>query len=115
MNLTQNQKLLNKIINKAWEDAEFKKQLMTNPLEAIETAIGQKLVIPEGKKIIVKDQTSEKVIYINIPVGEKDNVELNEEELELVSGGVHGDGCTGPSSIDIKKLITTLPTFPTDY
>lgn len=43
------------IVKKAHEDPEFKKQLLSNPREAIETFSGIKL--PEGVEYIVHEQT----------------------------------------------------------
>ena len=90
MELTHEQKLLQTVIQKAWEDNNFKEELMTNPVSAIEKATGYSLNLPEGKTIVVRDQTSEDKVYINIPAEPKmDNLELSEEQLELVSGGCY--------------------------
>ena len=88
MELTKEQKLTQQIINKAWEDDNFKRELLANPLEAIENLTGEKVVLPAGKKFIVRDQTNEETIYINIPAEQNlEDVELNEEQLEAVAGG----------------------------
>jgi len=89
MEITQEQKLYAEIVQKAWEDAEFKKELVANPVAAIEKITGKKLNLPEGKTFVVRDQTDESSIYINIPAKSNvDNVELNEEQLEAVAGGI---------------------------
>lgn len=89
MVLTKEQELMQTIINKAWEDASFKQELVINPIEAIERLTGEKVRLPKGKKLVVRDQTSEEVIYINIPaVKNMDDSELNDEELEAVAGGL---------------------------
>lgn len=89
MKLTNEQELLQKVISRAWEDEIFKKELLENPISAIEKVTGKKLHLPKGKKIIVQDQTDESVVFINVPSGKNqtDDVELDEKELELVSGG----------------------------
>ena len=88
MEFTREQQLFQTIINKAWEDDSFKAELMTNPYKAIENLTGEKVQLPEGKQLVVRDQTNEEVIYINIPAEQKmDDVELNEEQLEAVAGG----------------------------
>jgi hypothetical protein len=88
MEITQEQKLLQQVVNEAWNNADFKKSLIENPLEAIEALTGEKLNIPEGKTFVVRDQTDESTVYINIPAPTmKDDVELNEEQLEAVAGG----------------------------
>ncbi|MBB4807378.1 hypothetical protein HNP38_002682 [Chryseobacterium defluvii] len=91
MEFTQEQKLYAEIVQKAWEDAEFKKELIVNPLEAIEKHMGVKLALAEGKTLVVRDQTDESTVHINIPAQPKHtvDVELNEEQLESVSGGVY--------------------------
>lgn len=87
MELTNEQKLYAEIVQKAWEDDEFKKELVANPIEAIEKFTGGKLNLPEGKTIVVRDQTAEDTVYINIPQKREVDAELNEEQLEAVAGG----------------------------
>lgn len=67
MEFTQEQKLYAEIVQKAWEDTAFKAELVVNPVAAIEKLTGKKLNLPEGKTIVVRDQTDESVVYINIP------------------------------------------------
>ncbi len=99
MEFTQEQKLYAEIVQKAWEDENFKKELVANPLEAIEKLTGKKLNLPEGKTLVVRDQTAEDTVYINIPAAPEVDAELNEEQLEAVAGGIidpgDGSGCTG--------------------
>ena len=87
MEFTQEQKVYAEIVQKAWDDAEFKKELMTNPAEAIERLTGKKINLPEGKTLVVRDQTDNTNIYINIPAKPKMDMELNEDQLEMVAGG----------------------------
>ena len=105
MELTKEQKLLQDVINKAWEDNAFKQELIANPVAAIEKLTGAKLTLPEGKTLIVRDQTDESTVYINIPAEKKmEDVELNEEQLELVSGGTT-DPFTGDNPLKDIILI----------
>ena len=88
MKLTEQQKQFQQVVQEAWENETFKKELIANPVAAIEKLIGKKLNIPEGKTLVVRDQTSEDTVYINIPAEPNmENVELNEEQLEAVAGG----------------------------
>lgn len=93
MKYTQEQKnqgaeLMNALVEKAWNSAAFKDQLVNNPVAAIEEFTGKSFNSPEGKKIVVEDQTNESIIYLNIPAEPNlDELELSEEQLELVSGG----------------------------
>ena len=79
--------LISKIIEKSWNDQSFKQELLENPLEAIESVYGKKINLPEDKKLIIRDQSAKNVIYVNIPQN-TDDVELREEQLEMVSGGL---------------------------
>lgn len=88
MEFTQEQKLYAEIVQKAWEDENFKKELVVNPLEAIEKLTGNKLNLPEGKNLVVRDQTDENTIYLNIPIKPNlENMELSEKQLDAVAGG----------------------------
>lgn len=114
MKLTREQQLFQTIINKAWEDEAFKQELLSNPHEAIENLTGEKVQLPEGKQLVVRDQTSDEVIYINIPAEQKlDDVELNEEQLEAVAGGVI-DGLGGCTTLPGLPPIFGGPTRPQD-
>lgn len=108
MEFSQEQKTYGEIVQKAWESPEFKSELTANPVGAIEKLIGSKLNIPAGKTLVVRDQTDESTVYINIPAKPQVDVELNEEELELVAGGVvddgSGNGCTGGSQMEPWKF-----------
>jgi hypothetical protein len=108
MEFTPEQKLYAEIVQKAWEDTAFKEELVANPVAAIEKFTGKKLNLPEGKTIVVRDQTDESTVYINIPTSLKksEDVELNEEQLEAVAGG---KGIWPP--IEIMPW-PTIPTFP---
>ncbi|WP_272149794.1 NHLP leader peptide family RiPP precursor [Tenacibaculum aiptasiae] len=88
MKLTREQKLLQTIIHKAWEDNSFKQHLIENPIDAIKNLTGENVKVPEGKTIVVRDQTDSSFIYINIPAEPNmDDMELTEEQLEIVAGG----------------------------
>jgi hypothetical protein len=88
MELTNDQKILDAIVKKAWEDPTFKNNLITRPLATIENFLGHPIQLPEGKKIAFVDQTDSSTIFINIPAEvNMEDVELNEEQLDIVSGG----------------------------
>lgn len=102
MEQTKEQRVLQQVINEAWENEAFKAELLGNPIKAIEKLTGEKLSLPEGKELIVRDQTHENVIYINIPQVAEVDVELTDNQLEAVSGGVVGDGGCIPDPIGDK-------------
>lgn len=109
MEFTQEQKLYAELVQKAWENAEFKKELIANPVAAIEKFTGKKLNLPAGKTIVVRDQTDDSVVYINIPAATKQptDAQLSEEQLESVAGGVSIWPPIGTFPWD------PTPTFPT--
>jgi hypothetical protein len=88
MEFSKEQKSYGEIVQKAWENADFKKELTANPIAAIEKLTGKKVNLPAGKTLVVRDQTDESTVYINIPAKPEVDVELNEDQLELVAGGV---------------------------
>jgi len=83
------QNIMTNLIVKCWEDAEFKKELMANPIATIEKFTGNEINLPEGKRVVVRDQSADaNVVYINIPAEPNlDELELSDEQLELVAGG----------------------------
>lgn len=88
MELTKEQKLFQTVVQKAWEDTTFKQELINNPIEAIENLTGKRVKLPEGKTVVVRDQTDASVVYVNIPAEPNmDDMELTEEQLEIVAGG----------------------------
>lgn len=88
MELTKEQRLLNTILQKAWEDERFKSELIANPLKAIKQLTGQSIKLPAGKMMAVNDQTDTTIIHLNIPPKpDMEDVELTEEQLDIVSGG----------------------------
>lgn len=92
MKLTNDEKILQEIVKKTREDSVFKQNLISRPVETIEQFLGHPINLPEGKTLSVVDQTDESVIYINLPAEiDLEDMELNEQQLEYVSGGVDGD------------------------
>ena len=97
MELSKEQRLLSTILNEAWENETFKDNLMSNPVEAIEELTGQKISVPAGKRLIVRDQSNPDEIYINIPQRPvEEDMELDEAQLDVISGG----GPTPPKITD---------------
>lgn len=80
--------LVKTLIEKAWESASFKEELMRNPEATIAEVTG-KQPSNTDKKIVVVDQTDANTIYINIPAKvDMSELELTEEQLEQVAGGI---------------------------
>lgn len=116
MTFTKEQELLGTIISKAWDDAQFKQELIADPVAAIEKLTGEKVDLPGGKTLVVRDQTDESAIYINIPAKQElSDVELTEDQLEAVSGGI--GSITLPwlpslPTIPIRRPVEPIITFP---
>ncbi|RSK47562.1 NHLP leader peptide family natural product precursor [Hymenobacter rigui] len=60
---SKSQSVYAEIVQKAWEDPQFKSELLANPTQAIEKATGHKFNLPEGKTLVVRDQTDESTVY----------------------------------------------------
>jgi hypothetical protein len=89
MEITQEHRLNAQVIERAWDDAQFKNELMANPVSTMEKFTGHKINLPVGKKLMVIDQTDESTVYFNIPKKlDVDELELTEEQLEMVAGGL---------------------------
>lgn len=89
MEFIKQQEVYAQIVQKAWEDTQFKRELVANPVAVMERVAGGKVVLPEGQKLVVVDQTDESTIYFNIPRQvDLDTLELTEEQLEQVAGGI---------------------------
>lgn len=99
MEFINDQKTLESIVKKAWEDPVFKSNLLTSPVLTLESFLGRPIHLPDGKTITVTDQSNTSTLFINIPsnpnlVEVVDDMELSEEQLDIISGG--GDGQTPP-------------------
>ncbi|MGH1518489.1 hypothetical protein [Chryseobacterium sp. JK1] len=102
MNLTEEQKkgqeVFFKIISEAWENEDFKKDLIDNPEEALEKFFGRKL--PIDKKIMITDQSDPEYLYINIPVKPQMVNKKSEETIK--------DHKNGRIMTDYKGLYNSL-------
>jgi hypothetical protein len=88
MEQNKEEEVLRLVISKAWEDINFRKSLVSDPITAIENLTGAKIVLPEGKTLVINDQTDKSKVYVNIP-SEPDieDIELSESQLEIIAGG----------------------------
>lgn len=71
------------IVTNAWCDAEFKKQLIARPKEALAE---RGIQVPEGVEIEVVENTPSK-IYLVLPQ-KPDETLVTDEQLAAISGGI---------------------------
>ncbi|GAA6615663.1 NHLP leader peptide family RiPP precursor [Scytonema sp. NUACC26] len=74
-----------KLIAKAWTDEAFRQQLLSNPKAVVEQEFGSAL--PEGINVEIIQEPAN-TLYMVLPAKVESNEELNEEELEVVTGGL---------------------------
>lgn len=87
MKTSEFRELYKDIVTTAWEDVNFKNELLSKPLETVEK-INKYGLNFKDKKIIVEDQSDNSKIYLNIPQKiDFENLELSEEQLQKVAGG----------------------------
>ena len=86
MNLTKEQKLFKKVLQEAWENESFKRELIADPVATIEKLTGDKINVPDGRNLVIVDQSNTENLYFNIPADPSSMV-LTEEQLEAVAGG----------------------------
>ncbi len=72
---------LEKIIKRAWDEAEFKARLLSDPEEALKE---EGIEVPEGVTVTVVENTKS-AVHLVIPM--RPEQELSDEQLEKVSGG----------------------------
>ena len=73
-----------RLIEKAWKDPEFRKEVIADPKGLLERTLGQKL--PEQVRIFVHEEDAF-TLHLSIPPVPANVAELSDEELEKVAGG----------------------------
>ena len=76
--------LENRLIQRAWKDPHFKKEVVSNPKGMLERYLGKTL--PADLKIMVHEEDAQ-TLHFSIPVAPSNLTELNDEELARVAGG----------------------------
>ena len=79
---------LGSIYKKAWQDKTFLKNLVSNPIETLNNFTKRKGKLPNGKVLVVEDQTNPNHIFLNIPAKPANyrSEKLDEEQLNNITG-----------------------------
>ncbi|MCI4670065.1 MAG: NHLP leader peptide family RiPP precursor [Bacteroidia bacterium] len=102
MKLSKNQKIISQLLERVWEDDDFKERLIANPEEVIIETTGDMFDLPDGKELEIVDQTDPDKVYFNLsPKPDMDEIELTDEQLELIAGGA--------SDSDVAAASQNLP------
>jgi hypothetical protein len=93
-----------RLVARAWQDDDFKQELLSNPKAAFEREFGDKVHISEGSADIRVFEEKANSFYLVIP--KKPNInteELSEDQLEAVAGGSFWEKIK-PDSVSIGPL-----------
>ena len=90
MDFKNSREMYSKVLQEAQENADFKQRLVADPVATLKAFTGKDIDLPVGKTVVVRDQTDESTVYINIPP-DVSAMELTDEQLEMVAGGDSGD------------------------
>ena len=73
-----------RLVEKAWKDPAFRKDIVKDPKGMLEKHMGQKL--PEQVRIFVHEEDAN-TLHFSIPSPPSNLIELSDEDLERVAGG----------------------------
>ena len=72
------------LITKAWKDAVFKQELLSNPKAVYARELGQQL--PENLQVQVMEE-DDRHLYLALPKSPQVSEEITDEALEAIAGG----------------------------
>ena len=72
------------LIQKCWKDADFKKQVVSDPKGMLEHHMGRKL--PAQLQIVIHEEDVN-TLHFSIPANPSDVTELSDDDLATVAGG----------------------------
>ena len=92
-----------RLVEKAWKDPAFRKDIVKDPKGMLEKHMGQKL--PEQVRIFVHEEDAN-TLHFSIPSPPSNLIELSDEDLERVAGGT--DIVVGPVTVAIAAIAVAL-------
>jgi len=98
-----------RLILKAWENEDFRKEFLANPKKVLEQETGQK--VPEGIEVCALEETGNKIYFVmpRKPVHATGDVVLGEEALAQVSAGVvEGGALKSDWEILVDKVFSMI-------
>jgi hypothetical protein len=81
-----------RLVDKAWKDAAFRRELLEDPKGTLERELAVKL--PEGFSLTVLEETAMSRYLVLPPAPAQDGGDLSDKELEAVAGGDPASGQT---------------------
>jgi hypothetical protein len=90
---TTRRELETTIVVRAIKDAEFRRKLLSQPREAVLAAVKEidpQFDIPADMDVKVFEEPK-KAFYLVLPQTPTDNIEISDEDLEKVAGGIFTD------------------------
>ena len=93
--------LQTRLIEKAWKDPEFRKEVIADPKGWLERTLGQTL--PEQVRIFVHEEDAY-TLHLTIPPVPANVAQLTDEELEKVAGGAEVSKMPVPNKSQIPEL-----------
>jgi len=90
---TTRRELETTVIVKAIKDADYRQQLLNNPREAVLAAVREVdpgFEIPKEVEIKVFEEPK-RAFYLVLPQTPTENIEISDEDLEKVAGGIFTD------------------------
>ena len=89
---TGRQEMERRLIEKSLQDDAFRQRLIEDPKGAVEQELGTRL--PEEVRVVTVEESAD-TIYLVLPSASTAGVELSDQELKSVAGGI-GEGTWYP-------------------
>ena len=98
---TKRDEFESKLILKAWENEDFRKEFLANPRTVLERETGQK--VPESVEIKALEETGNKIFFV-----------IPQKPVKATADGVLTDEALGHVAGGVIRILGTLPRLTTD-